>query len=68
MKIIRLYVIIFGIMVFLFQRNGKMNNIKILKGMNMEVEHKPLMMPWMEKYQIKNIIIILIYKIKMDGL
>ena len=63
-----LYAIIYGIMVFKYQIIGKMNSIKILKGMNMEIEHKHFMMLWMEEYQIKKIIIILIYKMKMEKL
>ena len=61
------FVTIYGIMVFKYLKSGKMNNIKILKEINMEIEHKHFMMLGMEEYQIKKIITILIYKMKMDG-
>ena len=63
-----LFAIIYGIMEYKYQNSGKMNNIKILKGMNMKIEHRHFMMHGLEEYQIKKIIIILIYKMKMDGL
>ena len=44
----KLYVTIYGIMVFKYQNNGRMSNIKILKEINMEIEHKHFMMLWME--------------------
>ena len=64
MKVI-LYVIIYGIMEYKYQKSGKMNNIKILKGMNIKIERKHLMMHILEKYPIKKIIMTLIYKIKI---
>ena len=65
MKVI-LYVIIYGIMEYKYQKSGKMNNIKILKGMNIKIERKHLMMHIMEEYLIKRIIIIQILKILMN--
>ena len=44
----KLYVTIYGIMVFKYQNNGRMSNIRILKEINMEIEHKHFMMLWME--------------------
>ena len=67
MKVI-LFVITYGIMEFQFQKNGKMNNIRILKEMNIKKEQKHSVMLGVEEYQIKKIITILIYKIKMEEL
>ena len=59
------FVIIYLIMVYKFQKFGRMSNIKTLKEICIE-KHKHLMMQHMEKYQINNIIMILTYKTKMD--
>ena len=44
----KLFAITYGIMVFKFHINGKMNNIKTLKKMKMKIKHKHLMMLSME--------------------
>ena len=62
------FVIIYGIMVQKFQKSGRINNIKTLREIKMEIERKHFMMHCLEEYQIKKTIIILIYKIKMEEL
>ena len=64
----KLFAIIFGIMEYKFQRNGRIININILKR-----QKKDKILLWQciklivkEKSQINNIIMIPIYKINMD--
>ena len=60
-----MFVIIYGIMEYMFLKNGKMSNIKILKNKRVKMaqillqrSYKPIMK---EKCQIRNITIILIF-------
>ena len=57
-----LHVIIFGRIIYKFQNNGKINNIKIHKKLKKEkiLQKQCIKLIMRRRYQIKNIIIILL--------
>lgn len=58
------YVTIYLIIILKFQKNGKIINIKILVETMKDIQ-KQWIKPGMEKFLVKIIIMILLYKIKM---